>query len=54
MPADVDTAEPQHYVVEVIQSAERIYDYLCVWSEEKMPPFKEMLYHSVAVSLFLY
>ncbi|WP_322906065.1 PucR family transcriptional regulator [Paenibacillus campi] len=44
----------QHYIVEVIQSAERVYGYLCAWSEERMPPFKEMLYHSVAVSLALY
>ncbi len=46
--------EGQHYIVETIQSADRVYGYLCAWSEERMPPFKEMLYHSVAVSLALY
>ncbi len=44
----------QQYIVETIQSADRVYGYLCAWSEERMPPFKEMLYHSVAVSLALY
>lgn len=44
----------QQYIVETIQSADHVYGYLCAWSEERMPPFKEMLYHSVAVSLALY
>ncbi len=46
--------EDQHYTSQVIQSATRKYGYLCAWSEERMPSFKEMLYHSVAVSLALY
>lgn len=50
-----DEAEDSPFdIVEVIQSAERVYGYLCIRSDEKMPPFKEMLYHSVAVSLALY
>lgn len=46
--------EQHTHIVETIYSAHKVYGYLCVLSREKLPPFKEMLYHSVAVSLALY
>lgn len=46
--------EQYTHIVETIYSTHKVYGYLCVLSQERLPPFKEMLYHSVAVSLALY